>query len=119
MSTIIPDPDRRRRAREPVRSSTLHQHGQSQADEINQGRFAARGKPVVIGTMPSPASAYPAASAAHQTELPPEEPLGYDEMPLENPAGVFPASAPADTGGAPSQPQDVEAPPPSSNKGSE
>jgi hypothetical protein len=65
------------------RGSTFHQHAQAQADELSQGRFAATGAPRVIGATPSPAAQYPAASAAHQTELPPEQPLGYrvDAMP--------------------------------------
>src|SRR6516162_10947870 len=98
------------------RGSTYHQHGVAQADEINQGRFAATGAPRVVGSTPNPASQYPAASAAHQTELPPEQPLGYsvDDMPgLENPTGdAFSGlSPPVATGGAadaPSAPPDVE-----------
>jgi len=110
------------------RGSTYHQHGVAQADELSQGRFAATGAPRVVGSTPNPASQYPAASAAHQTELPPEQPLGYsvDDMPgLENPAGdAFSGlSPPAATGGAeaPSIPLDVveHAAPPPSSKGSD
>jgi hypothetical protein len=49
------------------------------------GRFAAVNAAKVVGQSPGIAASYPAASAAHQTALPPEEPLGYsvDAMPLE------------------------------------
>jgi hypothetical protein len=85
------------------RGSTYHQHGVGQADEVNQGRFAAVGAPRVIGSAPNPSSQYPAASAAHQTELPPEQPLGYstDDIPgLENPTGCSSVSLPVEPGGA-------------------
>ena len=85
--------------RQQQKTSTFHQHAQAQADEISQGRFAATGVPRVIGSTSTPAAQYPAASAAHQTELPPEQPLGYrvDEMPeFESPAGV-PVSPPVAT----------------------
>jgi hypothetical protein len=98
------------------RGSTFHQHGLAQADEINQGRFAATGAPRVVGSTPTPASQYPAASAAHQTELPPEQPLGFaiDQMPSDEPSAGL--SAVQATGGAaaPSAPPDVEPAPPSS-----
>jgi hypothetical protein len=47
------------------------------------GRFAAVNAAKVVGQSSSIAAAYPAASAAHQTELPPEPPLGFrvDAMP--------------------------------------
>src|SRR6516164_5599144 len=64
------------------------------------GRFAAVNAAKVVGQSPGIAAAYPAASAAHQTELPPEEPLGYrvDAMPeLESPTGVPPISQPVAT----------------------
>jgi hypothetical protein len=72
--------------------STFYQHGLAQADETNQGRFAATGSPRVIGSTPTPAQ-YPAASAAHQTELPPEKPLGYsiDAMPVDEPSTTSPS----------------------------
>jgi hypothetical protein len=92
MSFISEDPiARRRRDREPPLPSTFHQHGLTAADDEVGGRFAVRGSPTVIGTEPTPASQYPAASAAHQTQLP-------DEPPLENPAGVLPASPSAEPG---------------------
>src|SRR5215469_8760451 len=47
------------------------------------GRFAAVNAAKIVGQSPAIAAAYPAASAAHQTELPPEPSLGFsiDEMP--------------------------------------
>ena len=90
------------------RGSTFHLHAQAQADEISQGRYRATGVPRVVGSTPTPASQYPAASAAYQTELPPEGPLGYrvDAMPgLESsmapPVEVTdgPAQAPSGDGG--------------------
>jgi hypothetical protein len=89
--------------REQQKASTFHQHAQAQADETAQGRFRATGTPRVIGSTPSPAAQYPAASSAHQTELPREEPLGYsvDAMSgLENPADVSVVSPSAEPGGA-------------------
>jgi len=94
--------------RQQQQTSTFHQHAQAQADEISQGRYRATGVPRVVGSTPTPASQYPAASAAHQTELPPEGPLGYrvDAMPgLESsmapPVEVTdgPAQAPSGDGG--------------------
>jgi len=84
--------------REQQRGSTFHQHGLSQAAELSGGRFAATGAPRVIGSTPSPASQYPAASSAHQTELPREEPLGIDinAMPELEPA--FPLALAQDPG---------------------
>ena len=82
--------DRRVREQQQAQGGTFYQHGLAQADEINQGRFAAVGAPTVVGSKPNPSTQYPAASAAHQTELPPEQPLGFsiDDMPgLENPTG--------------------------------
>jgi hypothetical protein len=103
-------------------ASTFHQHAQAQADELSQGRFAAIGSPRVIGATPSPASQYPAASAAHQTELPPENPLGYsvEAMPSDEPLEVssFAQGQLGGAAGAPSAAPDVEraAPPPFSSK---
>jgi len=94
--------------RQQQQTSTFHQHAQAQADEISQGRYRATGVPRVVGSTPTPASQYPAATAAHQTEVPPEGPLGYrvDAMPgLESsmapPVEVTdgPAQAPSGDGG--------------------
>ena len=103
--------------------STFHQHAQAQADELSQGRFAATRAPRVIGSTPTPASQYPAASAAHQTELPPEPPLGFDNPTLDEPSTASSPPFPAveqlgGADGAPSSslsPDVVEhaAPPPS------
>jgi hypothetical protein len=93
-----------------LEGTTMQQFAQSQADEINQGRFAATGVPNVIGAKPGVAQMYPAASAAHQVDLPKEEPLGFaiDEMPFENSAGASPVEdaepfihSPAQQTGAP------------------
>jgi len=59
-----------------LRASTYHQHAIADA-ETPRGRFSAVNAAVVVGSKADVASMYPAASAAHQTELPKEEPLGY------------------------------------------
>ena len=106
---------------EQQRGSTFHQHGVSQASELSGGRFAATGSPRVIGSTASVAAQYPAASGAHQTELPLEPPLGYsieDMTGLENPADSSSSvSLSAGTGGAaaPSATSDVEPAPSSSS----
>jgi hypothetical protein len=68
-----------RPGREPVRPSTLFQHSQSAADEINQGRFAATGKPMVVGS--EPIVRYP--------ELPADSPFHHDPVPDEPPLSAF------------------------------
>src|SRR5262252_7677577 len=47
------------------------------------GRFATVNAAKIVGQSPAIAASYPAASAAHQTELPPEPSLGFsiDELP--------------------------------------
>src|SRR6516164_11656791 len=55
--------------------TTFHQHAQSHANDEAGGRFAAVNAATVVGAQPLPV--YPAASSAHQTELPPEPSLGY------------------------------------------
>src|SRR5262250_666564 len=47
------------------------------------GRFAAVNAAKIVGQSPGIARSYPAASAAYQTDLPPEPSLGFsiDEMP--------------------------------------
>jgi hypothetical protein len=65
-----------RRQQQKAEGSTMHQFAQEET--LPRGRFdAAVPKPHVIGSKAAVASAYPAASAAHQTELPPEPPTGY------------------------------------------
>ena len=71
------------------------------------GRFVQVNAAKIVGQSPGIAASYPAASAAHQTELLPEPSLGFsiDEMPgLENPTGVsvFPPVATGDPADAPS-----------------
>jgi hypothetical protein len=56
----------------------------AQADAEIPGRFAAVAQAFVIGSKPDVASAYPAASSAHQVELPNEPPLGFDNPALES-----------------------------------
>jgi hypothetical protein len=57
------------------------------------GRFAAVNAATVVGQSPEIAASYPAASAAHQTELPPEPSLGHaiDAMPGDEPSTAFPS----------------------------
>jgi len=85
------------RVREQTGTYLSHTH-----DDIHQGRFAAIGPAQVIGSKADVASAYPAASSAHQVELPPEPPTGYciDDMePLEQPPAL---PAQGNSGDAPS-----------------
>jgi hypothetical protein len=91
------------RVREQQRSSTFFH--QTHIDDAG-GRFAAVNAATVVGSNPEVASAYPAASAAHQTELPPEMPLGYRIDELE-PSSSAVAQALGDAV-APSAPLDVE-----------
>jgi hypothetical protein len=57
--------------------STFFQHGQSQADETNQGRFRATGVPTVIGA--APVVQYPQAAPPFQRDPVPDEPsLGFE-----------------------------------------
>jgi hypothetical protein len=56
------------------------------------GRFSAHAAATVIGSKSEVASAYPAASAAHQIQLPDEPPLGFDNPALE-PLPSFSAQA--------------------------
>jgi len=82
---------------EQRRGSTFHQYAQSQADEINQGRFAAIGSPRVVGSQPNVSSQYPAAAAHQRDPVGVEPPLGIDinAMPTDDPSAVsvsFPAT---------------------------
>jgi hypothetical protein len=63
-------------------ATTMHQFAVADA-QTPRGRFSAIDAAYVVGSTPDVAGAYPAASAAHQVELPPEEPLGFaiDAMP--------------------------------------
>jgi hypothetical protein len=76
LQTLLQDADVRRQ--QQAQGSTMHQFAQQET--LPQGLFSAPGAistPNVIGAKPGVAAQYPAASAAHQTELPPEKPLGY------------------------------------------
>jgi hypothetical protein len=66
-----------RRLREQERAATMHEFAMSEAS-LDLGRYSAVSKQSVIGGEPDVAAAYPAASAAHQVQLPPEQPLGVD-----------------------------------------
>jgi len=102
---------------EARRGSTLHQHAQSQADEVSQGRFAAVGSPRVIGSTAGVASQYPAAAAHQADPVPTEPPLGIDinAMPELESSTASPVSVEAAPSASPQSPgPDVEhAAPPS------
>ena len=78
------------------------------------GRFAQVNAAKVVGQSPAIAAAYPAASAAHQTELPPEELLGFSVNDLESSMATpcsssveatgDPADAPSSDDGSPATP---------------
>ena len=77
---------------EQRRGSTFHQHGLAQADEINQGRFAAVGVPHVVGSTPIPKyPELPASSPFHHDPVPNEPPLSAYENPALS-AVSFPAA---------------------------
>jgi hypothetical protein len=98
----ISQAEKRRIIRE--QATTMFQHALAQAGELSGGRFgAATPAPTVTGATPVPS--YPAASAAHQIQLPDEAPLS----PYENSAIEISAdSIHAEQLGAPV----AEAPPP-------
>src|SRR6516165_5910500 len=90
-------------------ASTFHQHALADA-QTPRGRFSAVETATVIGSKPDAASAYPAASAAHQIQLPDEPPLSLDN-PALNPSELEAvSSAPQATNGPgdPSAPLGVE-----------
>jgi hypothetical protein len=86
----------------PNRASTYNQHAIADA-ATPRGRFSAVEASTVIGAKADVAGAYSAASAAHQTELPPEPPTGYriDELEVSFPSPQAPdptlADAPSHT----------------------
>jgi hypothetical protein len=95
--TLLQDADVRNRSRNGDTGSTYLSH--THIDDAG-GRFAQVNAAKIVGQSPAVAAAYPAASAAHQTELPPEPSLGFsiDEMPgLENPTGGSSVSSPVAT----------------------
>jgi len=107
--SVIPESwtERRRRMRDEAQSgSTFHQHAVVQADDTSGGRFAATGKPTVVGGDPIPK--YPQLPASSpwsglQPDAGPEPATGYriDAMPEfgQDPTGHFPVSPPVVTGG--------------------
>ena len=111
---VLQDADVRNQSRNG-NTGTFLSHAQAAANDTGGGRFAALGNPTVVGA--SEATRYPAASAAHQTELPPEPSLGFsvDEMPELEPSAVSvslpaveqlgdPAAAPSSDVGSPATP---------------
>src|SRR5262245_7087545 len=76
--------------RQQEQGSTMHAHAQADA-ETPRGRFSAVSAATVIGSKSDVAGAYPAAAAAHQTEVPPEPPLGYRIDAME-PLGLSPSA---------------------------
>jgi hypothetical protein len=90
----------------PRQATTLHQHALADA-ATPRGRFSAVETATVIGSKPDAASAYPAASAAHQTQLPDEPPLD-DNPALEVASLVSTPQATPTSDVAPSAPLDVE-----------
>jgi len=70
-----------------LRSSTFHQHALAEA-ETPRGRFSAIANAQVVGATAVPN--YPAASAAHQIQLPDEPALGLDNPALD-PGPLSPA----------------------------
>ena len=97
---LLQDADVRRQQQEQSGTFLSHTH----IDDAG-GRFAAVNAAKIVGQLPAIAASYPAASAAHQTELPPEPSLGFsiDEMPgLESSVAIPPAEATGDPADAPS-----------------
>jgi hypothetical protein len=97
-------------ARVREQGATFMSHTHSDAG----GRFAKIGAASVIGSTAVPQ--YPAASAAHQIQLPDEPPLGFDNPELEPP--TMPSPVEAQAGGpadAPATPLPVEHAGPSSS----
>jgi hypothetical protein len=85
--TMRQDADLRRR-QQPAQGGTFFQHGLAQADEVNQGRFAATGVPTVTGSTPVPS--YPAAGAHQSDPVGTEPPLGFSVNELEPSANHLP-----------------------------
>jgi hypothetical protein len=73
-----------------VRGATFSDFAQAEASEA-RGRFTAHERSTVIGSAPSPASAYPAGPAWTCDPVGPEMPLGYsveDHEPVGEPAEI-------------------------------
>jgi hypothetical protein len=108
---------RQQQQKQQEQAGTFFSHAQAAANDTAGGRFAAVNAAKVVGQSPAIAASYPAASAAHQTELPPEPSLGFsiDEMPgLESSMAAplsssveatgDPADAPSSDDGSPATP---------------
>jgi len=96
---LLQDADLRRRQQEQSSGTFLsHTH----IDDAG-GRFAAVNAAKIVGQLPTIAAAYPPASAAHQTELPPEPSLGFsiDEMPGLESSMAIPCSSSVEATGDP------------------
>ena len=96
---LLQDADVRNRSRNGDTGIFSHTH----IDDAG-GRFAAVNAARIVGQSPAIAAAYPAASTAHQTELPPEPSLGFsiDEMPGLESSAAPPVEATGDPADAPS-----------------
>ena len=93
IETMLQDVDLRRQQQERERAERgLNTYAAfAQEETLPRGRYdQAINPPTVVGAKPDVASVYPAASSAHQTELPPELPTGHDinEMPPLEPSIV-------------------------------
>jgi hypothetical protein len=91
--SVIPETPAERRARLlEERGSTFHQHGVTAADDESGGRFAARGKPTVVGTTEIPKyPQLPEGSPWSGAQPGPgdEPPLGFDNPALASPTGCL------------------------------
>ena len=98
--TLLQDADVRNRSRNGDTGSTYLSH--THIDDAG-GRFAQVNAAKIVGQSPAIAAAYPAASSAHQTELPPEPSLGYpiDAMPGDEPSTAPPCSSSVEVTGDP------------------
>jgi hypothetical protein len=67
-----------RRQQQQAQATSFHKLAQADVDMQPHDRFHQVTAARVVGSTSSPAALYPAASAAHQTELPPEPPTGID-----------------------------------------
>jgi hypothetical protein len=88
--------------RQQQQGATLHGRAQADVAQMPPDRFASVNATTVIGSRPEIAGAYPAASAAHQVQLPDEMPTGYriDQLePSTPPVEGQGDSAPADPSG--------------------
>jgi hypothetical protein len=90
--------DARVREQEQARGSTFHQFAQADA-QTPRGRFTQVEAATVVGA--NPVMNYPAASAAHQIQLPDEPPLGFDNPALLEPSHL---AAQGNSGGSASAP---------------